>query len=191
MLSDGRQPDTHAHCQGCHLSGARAESKTDVGLGEGMTWVPRHRQCPVGAGAPAHSSFLAGTRVRATMMGTRARQLMTSAHRGRWKSQPAATVSKVSEVATHKAKAFRPMLTRSRKMGNQSTVGKREVVRLPRPPCSAALPAPPATVSGPGREEEEVVVGACGLRELGGHTRRSPAPDCSPSQPQGGRVVVL
>ena len=83
VLTDGRQPDTHAHCQGCHLSGARAESKTDVGLGEGMTWVPRHRQCPVGAGAPAHSSFLAGTRVRAMMMGTRARQLMTSAHRGR------------------------------------------------------------------------------------------------------------
>lgn len=30
-----------------------------------------------------HSSFLAGTRVRAMMMGTRARQLMKRAHRGR------------------------------------------------------------------------------------------------------------
>lgn len=47
-------------------------------------------------------------------------------------------VSRVSDVATQKAKAFRPMFTRSRKTGNQSTVGKRKVVRLLRPPGSAS-----------------------------------------------------
>lgn len=37
-----------------------------------------------------------------------------------------------------KAKAFRPMLTRSRKTGNQSTVGKKKAVRLPRTPHSTS-----------------------------------------------------
>lgn len=64
----------------CSQGGARVESRTQAGRGR-AAWV---RGAGVSAGTtPAHSSFLAGTRVRAMMIGTRARPAMPSAHRGR------------------------------------------------------------------------------------------------------------
>lgn len=68
-------------------SGAGAESKIDLGSrgagGEGEEQDPEAHTGGAGRQGLIHSSFLAGTRVRATMMGTRAREPMKRAHRGR------------------------------------------------------------------------------------------------------------
>lgn len=66
--------------QGCHLSRARMESKMCAGWGSDLD--PEAQAVSSRCG-PISLQLLAGTRVRAMIMGTRARQPMTSAHRGR------------------------------------------------------------------------------------------------------------
>lgn len=83
------KPDVSACCQSGPLKRSRCESKTSVdscsGVEQGQrrgqeeTWILKLKWVP----GPCHSSFLAGTRVRAMMMGTRAREAMKRAHRGR------------------------------------------------------------------------------------------------------------
>lgn len=53
------------------------------GEGGGRSWILRIMQVWGGCRGLIHSSFLDGTRVRAMMMGTRAREPMKRAHRGR------------------------------------------------------------------------------------------------------------
>lgn len=82
-LADEHQILARACCQVRHLEEWRESGvKNRPGLmlgqweGEVVAWV---RQVP----GLFHSSFLAGTRVRAMMMGTNAKQPMKRAHRGR------------------------------------------------------------------------------------------------------------
>lgn len=78
-------PVHRAKC-GSSRSGAGTESKIDLGSrgagGEGEEQDPEAHTGGASHQGLIHSSFLAGTRVRATMMGTRAREPMKRAHRG-------------------------------------------------------------------------------------------------------------
>lgn len=56
-----------------HGAGSEVRDDLDPRAHAGVGWVP----------GSFHSNFLAGTRVRATMMGTSARPAMRRAHRGR------------------------------------------------------------------------------------------------------------
>lgn len=58
-------------------------SQEGRGGGGGRSWILRIMQVWGGCRRLIHSSFLDGTRVRAMMMGTRAREPMKRAHRGR------------------------------------------------------------------------------------------------------------
>lgn len=89
----GTKPDVHAHREAWPLeerSGRRIQNRCRLVLGRGagsrgwgVSWILRSTRVLGGGQGLPHSSFLAGTRVRAMTMGTRARQPRKRAHRGR------------------------------------------------------------------------------------------------------------
>lgn len=81
------KPNVSALCQVRPLERSKCRIQNRCGLmlwhERGVTWILRLTWVSGGCRGLFHSSFLAGTRVRAMMMGTRATQLMARAHRGR------------------------------------------------------------------------------------------------------------